>query len=960
LSRVPSMTNRRWRPIVTGGLAIGLVAVVGCAQAQPERELAVWAVSGSHRVGFSEDARRETDCYSHQHKQITLRAARNEVVACQLVLKAGDEAVERVSVAVGPLVGQKGQIPASAVRAYWPVPVRTGRVPLWLMTQSGVAASQTQWLDALVPLDAAQQGLALDVPSAETRVIWIDVAIAGDVAPGDYLGSVKIASNGVDVEQVRLRVHVLPFALPARPNVAVLVGLDMAMLFRHHLERDGRPYVPAGVVDGDSMAGQAKAVLDGTFRMLHRHRCSPFLIGLYPSVSLDASGRVRVGWETYDRTVSGYLDGTAFADRERVSGWPIPADASFPPPGSYGSANSPAYAAVLKEYMRQSAVHFRQKGWFDSHVVWTGPPDPAKTEPPERVKTFGSLVRNADAKLRLLTTTIPQSMAPFGWQNHRFDPAIADLVSIWSPPARFYDAATMTKRRATGRTTWMTIDRPPFSPSLAICAPRVDPRALAWQAFRYDIGGVVIPRINDWSGNPFSTAVPADRQWLIYPGKPFQIAGPIPSVRLKQLRRGLQDLEYLTLLKRLGAGTMAQTLARALFRYGGSAAYGDHFADGCQWPWVDEPELWDLARRLMADRIAQLSEGKPAGSDEQFVQSVEWRRLIDAACGVRVFCEGVRIRSSDQPDATAEAEMAFHFVVRNERPTPVTGQLRFGKLPVGWRAVTDNVPVNALAPLARARPSLVARAKTIGTNEAGAAYVPVVFDAGASGQIEIRARLTQVTARRLDQPVAVDGDLSDWPLGIRNVAGDFINVAGQDPLLAGREPTGRATQQTLVFVGFDRERLYFAFNCREEQVGKLPLASSNFVRYEGLLPSDTDLLEVLIDPTNAGTGQPIDIYHVMIRPTGASVARRGVATGSGWGTSRYWPADVRVAPARHERAWTVEVSIPLSAFGRAARASKRWAINFARYQPRLGEYSSWSGARRYFYNTRSFGNLKWP
>jgi hypothetical protein len=182
-------------------------------------------------------------------------------------------------------------------------------------------------------------------------------------------------------------------------------------------------------------------------------------------------------------------------------------------------------------------------------------------------------------------------------------------------------------------------------------------------------------------------------------------------------------------------------------------------------------------------------------------------------------------------------------------------------------------------------------------------------------------------------------------------------------LTAGEsDPAARARQQTLAFVGFDREHLYFAFNCRDDRVETLSKSSSNFVRYDGMLPADDDLLEILIDPTNAGTGQAIDIYHIAIRPTGAVLIRQGVKTEAGWGSSRYWPADVRVAPTLRpsEKSWTVEVSIPLSAFSRAARASKRWAVNLTRYQRRLGEYSSWSGARRYFYNTRSFGNLKWP
>ena len=501
--------------------------------------------------------------------------------------------------------------------------------------------------------------------------------------------------------------------------------------------------------------------------------------------------------------------------------------------------------------------------------------------------------------------------------------------------------------------------RPPFSPSLSLCAPPVDPRAMAWQAFRYGMDGIVVPRANDWPDRPSASVMPADAAWLIWPGKPFGVAGPIPSIRLKRLRRGLQDVEYLRALKRLGDGEMADKIARALFHCGGSAAYEDHFADGCQWPWTADPELWDLARRLVADRIAQLKGQARPDENRRLARAVEWRRFVDGACKLRVYCEGVRVRSSDDASG-GSADIEFYVVIRNDRLEVVTGQVRFGKLPVGWQPVAGDRPVKDLPSLGRARMSLVARATSIGTNDVGIAYVPIVFDAGPAGTVEILARLPQLTAMRLRQPVAIDGDLSDWPAGLRNVAGDFIEVAGQDPTLAGREPTGRARQQTLVFVGVDDRRLYFAFNCREDRLDALPTTSSNFVRYDGLLPAGDDLLEILIDPTNAGTGQPIDIYRVVIRPTGAAFAGRGVETQAGWGSRRHWPADVRVATSRQDRAWSAEVSIPLSAFGQAGRSGKRWAVNFARYQSRLGEYSSWSGARRYFYNTRSFGNLTRP
>lgn len=955
------MIDRTAWSILPACLALNLLALVGCTPMPQDVQLSVWAVSDSHRIYPDQPARKETDCYSHQDKAIRLISARNEVVACQLVLTAGTGPLENVTVAVGDLAGKITNIPTSAIRLYRPLSVRTIGTSSWRLVRGMDRAPDVRWPDGLVPLDAPRGGQPFAVPAKTSLPIWIDIAVSRKATPGPHRGIVNVLSNEFVVAQIELRVRVLPFVLPARPNLSLLAGIHMPSLLRYHLERDGKPYAPAGIMPGDSMAGRVKSILDGTCRMIHEHRCSPFLTGVYPSVSLNASSKIQVGWDVYDRTVSHYLDGTAFADRQRVAAWPLPFDRTFPPPASYGGENSPAYAAAVVGYLEQSVAHFGEKDWLAKHFVWAGLPDATKPEPSEQIKVFASLTKKADANLRLLTSAIPRSMKSFGWPSHEFDPTIADLVSIWAPPARFFDAKAMADQRALGRKTWMIPDSPPFSPSLTIGAPPVDPRALAWQAFRYKVEGILVPSVNEWTGNPLGSVQPADSQWLIYPGKSFGIDGPIPSVRLKQLRRGLQDFEYLRALRGVGQEQMADTVARALFKYGGTAAYFDHFADGCQWPWVDDPGMWDLARRLMAQQIA-MAKGSPAGADQKFARSVEWRRFLDTACKLRVFCEGVRVRSTGNQDPAAGAEIELRIVVRNERPEPISGELKFGTLPVGWIPVVDGVPVDNLPCLGRAKLSLVAHSLSIATNEAGLAYIPVVFDAGSVGRIEIQARLAQLTAHKLDGPVIVDGNLSDWPPGVRNVAGDFVGVRGRDVSQSSSKMPDRPEQGTLAFVACDRERLYFAFNCREEHVAKLPNTGSNFVRYDGLLPAGDDLLEILIDPTNAGTGQPADVYHIVIRPTGAVLAKRGIKTGSGWGTVRFWPADVRVAPVLRpdKKTWAVEVSVPLSAFGRQARAGKRWAVNFARYQPRLGEYSSWSGARRYFYNTRTFGNLEWP
>ncbi len=48
---------------------------------------------------------------------------------------------------------------------------------------------------------------------------------------------------------------------------------------------------------------------------------------------------------------------------------------------------------------------------------------------------------------------------------------------------------------------------------------------------------------------------------LFYPGSKFGYDGPIPSIRLKAMRRGLQDFEYLRLIEKSGKKSRPELVA---------------------------------------------------------------------------------------------------------------------------------------------------------------------------------------------------------------------------------------------------------------------------------------------------------------------------------------------------------------------------------------------------------------
>ena len=89
---------------------------------------------------------------------------------------------------------------------------------------------------------------------------------------------------------------------------------------------------------------------------------------------------------------------------------------------------------------------------------------------------------------------------------------------------------------------------------------------------------------------------------LIYRGAPMGLTGPVPSIRLKALRRGLQDYEYFWLLRQYGRGGDADQLVYDIVHTTpfGAAAVGNREI------WKNNPDHWDAARVRAGRLLARL------------------------------------------------------------------------------------------------------------------------------------------------------------------------------------------------------------------------------------------------------------------------------------------------------------------------------------------------------------------
>jgi hypothetical protein len=319
--------------------------------------------------------------------------------------------------------------------------------------------------------------------------------------------------------------------------------------------------------------------------------------------------------------------------------------------------------------------------------------------------------------------------------------------------------------------------------------------------------------------------------------------------------------------------------------------------------------------------------------------------------------DGVRVRrSSSGGQFTWETQLSLSLY--NGRRVPVEGEFEIAA-PDSWKDASEDHALSPISPDEWRREflSLVGDAPTISPTGATAIPISLLLTDGLS--LRRAARLSLVAATPHNRPIVLDGDLSDWPPGWGNVAGDFISVAPPSRNQENGEQEG-AARETLVFVLRDAAHLYVAVNARIGPDTLAPQSRRNTVVYDDLIPVGEDLIELLFDPLNAGTRTPSDVFRLLIKPTGAYWAEKGISTDPPCGSRRAWSADAVVAVKTAGDRWTTEVQIPLSSFEAFSTQNAVWGFNVTRFDAAEQELSTWSGASGNPYDPLSLGNLFLP
>lgn len=157
-------------------------------------------------------------------------------------------------------------------------------------------------------------------------------------------------------------------------------------------------------------------------------------------------------------------------------------------------------------------------------------------------------------------------------------PELYDRVDIWVVDPKRYDTnrKRISEVLAAGDKVWFytTLDPEGYAPKWGLDYAPINyriPHGFINQSL--GLTGMLYWQADLWTDNPWQNVETYTQEdgrhypgegMLVYPGEPVGISHILPSMRLKWIREGVEDYEYIEILKQLGWGDWALEISRSV------------------------------------------------------------------------------------------------------------------------------------------------------------------------------------------------------------------------------------------------------------------------------------------------------------------------------------------------------------------------------------------------------------
>jgi hypothetical protein len=516
-------------------------------------------------------------------KSVDLYAGRNEFEPFQIVLRGKSKDLSGVDIGFSDFHSADGaEISANNVTVYLEEFVNLKR-------PSSIEGGDGLWPDPLIPrvdryANEARNAFPFTVRRDRNQPLWVDVYVPAAAHPGQYTGSALVSLGGRVQFSVPIKLTVWRFVLPSTSTLKSSFGLKQ---HRGRYTNDEDLHSIIGLY--------TKAAL--------LHRISTNGGSMEPPRFSYNAGRMQLDWREYDAEVGPFLDGAAIPKGEPLYGARA-TSAEIRTPSAFETEEQE------KLYWTEWTKHFQRNGWGDRLFLYLWD-EPASRDFPEVLKR-GRMSAEVEPSLRSLVT-VP------------FTQKLAGVVQIWVPLVNclelkpgfpdFCDATpplgSYARQTQPHTSLWFyqscashgcnIVGGQYFTgwPAYVIDASGAANRVMQWVAWKYRMEGELYYSMNEayrqdndpwvnirlFGGNGDGT--------LFYPGRPDRIGGrsdiPIESIRLKLIREGMEDYEYLALLAKLDGRQSAD-------QYAGQIVKAPYL-------WESRPEVFLKVRQNLGESL---------------------------------------------------------------------------------------------------------------------------------------------------------------------------------------------------------------------------------------------------------------------------------------------------------------------------------------------------------------------
>lgn len=550
--------------------------------------------------------------------EFEIHAARNETVAFQLIFKTKNAAPNpAVQLDISDLRSETHNVipTKSHIHRFLAHYVQVSPGGYRWGPNSKVLPWPAAYPDALIPFEhgCADNKIALThVPLADKKnhnqAVWVDIYVPRDQAPGHYLGHISLNVENAQLN-IQIKLTVRDVTLPDKPTIDAVGELY-------------RAYKQEGV-GRDIGSKQWQAMAQCYQRLAHQHRM--VFIERMREIGPNDS------WTHYDQAFGPSLTGELFSAAHGyvgpgsdtpVSIWRTPWTQNYnvelDAPLSHDEVTH--YANLAQAWQ----AHVLDRGWHNTDYFAyifdevDGAPERLKKEVDAKDNNVADYVemvhQQFDRVQRAIDRASPDVPIELIWTSHSnptqwADEPTLDLrgkIRFWAPNANAAAPDFLQQQSERGERIWFYHSGHPHIGIHSINADGIEMRTWGVIAARYGFHGQLMWAVNlgaleDPYGQP-SYRTKDDRfgnGTLVYPGAMLDTIGfepspgPIPSMRLKAWRRGLQDAELVALARTADNDAAVNELLQAMIPSALADATG-----AASWP-SDPAQWWDFRLKLL-------------------------------------------------------------------------------------------------------------------------------------------------------------------------------------------------------------------------------------------------------------------------------------------------------------------------------------------------------------------------